>query len=260
MLKQVLKQTKFRFLTGLLFLSMWLVFAQPAEAEKAAKALTFSPAGGGVEVLALYETSYAAQKSVVKSLKVPTKLMKKAIGFQGASMLRSQDGKQVIALSQWQDLASYQSYTPPATMSASASPSPAQTLLFEVAAVQTSFPGATPALRGKEAVVQLTQLAPKMAEDRSQILAQAEAMLPNLLAQQPIPQSVLLLRGIAPDQADAIALMQNWNCSALFEDVGQPKAIELSSDLAAIANSTQQLYSVVNLIPGESQKPEEEED
>jgi heme-degrading monooxygenase HmoA len=261
MFKPLLGWSKSWFLAGLLLLSLWLMLTQPAQAGKSGKALTFGGSGSSVEVVAIYETSYAAQKSVVKALKIPTKLMKKAAGFQGSSMLQSQDGKQVIAFSQWQDLASYQAYEPssPATSSAptSTSPGPAQTLLFERVTAQTSIPGATPALRGKEAVVHLVQFTPKDAEARSQVQSYVEAMILKLLKQQPIPQSVLLLKGI---DHDTIALMLNWNCSALFEDVGKPGAIALSSELTTIADYTQQLYNVVNIIPVEVKKPADKDD
>lgn len=261
MFKRFLSRTKSWALAGLLVLSLWVMVAQPAKAGKVAKALTFDETGHSIEVLAVYETSYAAQKSLMKSLKLPIKQMKKAAGFQGGSMLQSQDGKQVIALSQWQDLASYQAYqpSPPANDSASPAATPAaptQTLVFEMVTAQPFIPGITPALRGKEAVVQLVQLTPKEAEMQLQLLAQVKAILPQLLEQQPIPQSSLLFKGV---DHDAIAFMMNWNCSAMFEDVGQPGAIALPADLTDLADSTQQLYTVATIIPAEVEKPEEED-
>lgn len=267
MLKRVVQRSRSWVVAGLLFagllLCLWLGSSRPAQAEKAMKFLAFDATDGTVEVAAIYETSYAAQKGVVKSLKTSSKLMKKAAGFKGFSMLQSQDGKQVIAFSQWQDLASYQAYTPPqtadsgkATGSATATmpPAPSQIVPFEVAGIQTAIAGATPALRGKEAVVQLAQFTARAADDRAQVLSRVEAMVPDILQKQPIPQSIVLLKGI---ETGAAALMINWNCSALFEDVGKPTAIVPDDELATLADSEQRLYNVVNLIPAEVKKEEE---
>lgn len=236
--------------TCLLVLGFFLAFSNPAQAG-GKKALEFGAASGTIEVAAIYETSFPAQKSLGKSLKISNKLMKKADGFKGSSMFQSQDGKQTIAFSQWQDLASYQAYTPtPTTTSTSASvpPAPTRTLIFEVVSVQTGINGATPALRGKESVVQFTQFTAKNPDDRSQILSQVQEIIPALLQKQPIPQSILLLKGVENQQ---IALLSNWNCSALFADVGEPVAIEPSSDLVALADNEQHLYNIVNIIPAE---------
>jgi len=245
-------------LMAVLVFGLWLTATPSVQAGKTPKTLIFDATTSSVEVMNVYETSYAAQKSTIKSLKITAKQMKKAVGFQGGSMLQSQDGKQVIALSQWPDLASYQAYTPSPAMTSGAAPppKPSGNAHFELVSAQTSIPGAMPALRGKEAVVQLVQFTSKDGEVRSQLLPQVEALLPVLLETQPIPQSVLLLKGM--DDDGAIALMVNWNCSAMFEDVGQPGAIAIPPDLMALADSTQQLFNVVTIIPTELPKPEED--
>ncbi|MGG6297549.1 hypothetical protein ACQ4M4_24410 [Leptolyngbya sp. AN02str] len=229
----------------------------PAQAGDMAKALAFQQPHTSLEVFAFYETSYAAQKSLLKSLKIPSKMMKKAAGFQGSSTLQSQDGKQVITLAQWQDVASYHAYTPMTLVNGADAvlSEPARTIVFETAIAQTSIPNATPALRGKEAVVQLVQFTPNTPDVQPQVLAQVEELIPTLLNQQPIPQSVLLLTST---EDNAIALIVNWNCSAGFADVGEPTAIAISPSLAALANHTQQLYNVVNIIPAEPKKDQKQ--
>lgn len=265
MFRRILHQVTTVILACLLAIGLWSIFPGSAQASKAMKALAFDATSGTVEVAVVYETSFSAQKMVMKSLKASTKLMKKAPGFKGLAMLQSQDGKQVIVLSQWQDLVSYQAYTPPPTTDASQGiapasaplPAPTQTLIFNVAGIQTSIAGSTPALRGKEAVVQLAQFTPKDPDTRSQVLSQVGAMVPEILQKQPIPQSIVLLEDAT---TGAIALLTNWNCSALFEDVGKPGAIDPGTDLTALADNTQSLYNVVNLVPAEVKKKEEKFD
>lgn len=244
-----------RLLVFLLLMSGCFAFPSPTQAG-GMKAVAFDPPGGAIAVAAIYETSYPAQKPLIKSLKISSKLMKKAAGFKGAFTLRSQDGKQVIAFSQWQDLASYQAFTPTVKVSvtpaapATAPPAPTRTLVYDVAALQTAIEGATPALRGKEAVVQWMQVTPKAAKGQTQTLHLLEALIPEVLQTQPIPQSMVLLQGVEDDE---VALLTNWNCSALFEDVGKPVAIVPSKDLTAIADIDQRLYNVITLIPVEVQ-------
>jgi heme-degrading monooxygenase HmoA len=230
----------------------------PAQAAKVMPALAFDAPGETVEVAAVYETAYATQKSVIKSLKVSSKAMKKAPGFKGAAVLQSQDGKQVMVVSQWQDLASYQAYTPAASTAeaskaeeVAAPPAPTQVSTYTVVATQPAIAGSTAALRGKEAVVQWVEFAANTLDSRSQVLAQVQTMTNSLLQPQPIPQSIVLLQ---TTDSGSIALVRNWNCSALFEDVGKPTAIAPSPALAAIATTDQHLYNVINIIPAPVKK------
>ncbi|PZU98800.1 MAG: hypothetical protein DCE90_03050 [Pseudanabaena sp.] len=243
-----------------------LTFVAPANAGKFMSSLKFDDSGEAIAVAVIYETSTATQKPLLKSLKVGNKLMKKALGFKGFALLQSQDGKQVVALSQWEDLDSYQAYTPMTSYKskgkegATPPPEPLQTLVFEVVASQTAIEGATPALRGKEAVVRFTQLTPKDPNDgemRSQLLNYVEEIIeevvPFALQSQPIPQSVIVLKEV--DSGD-LAIISNWNCSAVFEDVGKPVTeIAFGDDLAAIADTKQGLYDVVTIIPSAPSNP-----
>lgn len=239
--------------------------ATPAQAGKFMSSLAFESTDDIVEVAAIYESFYTTQKTLVKSLKVSNKLMKKAPGFKGFALLQSQDGKHVIALSQWQDLDSYEAYMPSASGfkakaadTTSAPPAPTQTLIYEVISAQTAIANAKPALRGKEAVVRWTHLTPKDIapniadpEMRSPLLDKITEIVPTILASQPIPQSVILLKG---PESDDITIVTNWNCSAMFEDVGKPEAISLEEDLAALADSDDNIYDVITLIPAPVKK------
>jgi heme-degrading monooxygenase HmoA len=262
-MKRIANRLKVLLVVCWLCLASWAISGHAALAGDM-KALVFNSTGGSVEVASIYETSYSAQKGVLKSLKPNIKAMKKAVGFEGASTLQSMNGKQAIALSQWQDLASYQAYTTTLTADSSKAenpkttsvpPPPTRTVTFETVAAQTAIAGATPALRGKQAVVQWVYFTPKDPSTRSQLLAQVEATIPSILQKQPIPQSVVLLKG--KDSQD-VALLTNWNCSAMFEDVGKPAVIIPSSDLLALADVRQQLFKVANITPAEVKQKQED--
>lgn len=103
---------------------------------------------------------------MIKSLK-SSKSLKKAPGFNSLSILKSEDGSRVVTLAQWQDLASIQAYKPPVKDSKSSKDkkekdkkdlvaiAPTKTLVFQIGKTQAALEGATPAIQGKEAVVDM---------------------------------------------------------------------------------------------------------
>jgi len=129
--------------------------------------------------------------------------------------------------------------------------------MFEVATMRPAIAGATPALRGKEAVVQLVEFTAKTPEARTSVLSRLQTVVPDLLQKQPIPQSMVVLKGL---ENGPIALLTNWNCSALFEDVGKPTPFVPDDELVALADSQQQLYNVVTIIPAEVKKEAKADD
>lgn len=265
MSRQVVRRLGALIAIALLSTAFWGTAASPAHAVKAIKSMAFGRTSDRIEVLTIYETSAAAQKMVSKSLKVANKPMKKAAGFKGLSVLQSQDGKRVAALSQWEELESYQAFAESLALDSSRSrasdsafspPAPAQTLTWEVVEAQAAIAGATPAIRGREPVVQFAQFTAKTPDVRSQVMEILRATIPELFQKQPIPQSILLLR--SPDSGD-YALLSIWNCSAAFEDVGQPTAIASSEGLSALADSDQHLYDVVTILPAPTKKDKDKD-
>lgn len=243
-----------------LFLGLNLGLAHPTAA-KPIKSIPFNLSSGAANVATIYDTSLATQKAVVKSIKSSKALLKKAPGFEGLSVLKSEDGSKVIFLSQWQDLASFQTYNAQPTADKSsqsngttAVATPPRVVVFEIAKVQARE-GATPALRGKEAVVQLSEFRLKNPAEQSQVIAQVEKMMPGILQKQPAPQSTILLR--STDNTE-VALLANWNCSADFEDIGQPATFEPpNADLVALADNEQHRYDVVQLMAVKAKKPKD---
>jgi heme-degrading monooxygenase HmoA len=248
---------------GLIAIACWGSAVSPAQADKFMKSMPLDDTSGGVEVLTIYKTSVATQKMLSKSLKTASKPMKKAMGFKGLSLLQSQDGEQLVAFSQWEDLESFQTYAASLTSTPSqykslgsgfAPPEPSQTLTLKIIEAQTAIAGATPAIRGREPVVQFVQLTGKTPDAQPLVLDALKSTIPDLLQQQPIPQSILLLKH--PESGD-YSLLSIWNCSAMFEDVGSPTVIELSEDLLALADSDQHIYDVVTILPAPTKQDKE---
>ncbi len=278
MLKRMIQPCKTGILVMSLMLSMWSYCIPMAHAGVEMKTLRLDAAATPVEVFAVYETSFAAQKILLKSLKYSNKLMKKAVGFQGSAVLQGQDGKHIMMLSQWDTAENYQAYQAAGATDAQnsefaqkseskkseskksssangGSRTPTAVVQWQLVAAQPSVVGATPAIRGREAVVQFVHFTPNDAAQQAEVLTQVQAMVPTLLTQQPIPQAIAVLTGTdTPD----VALMRNWNCSALFEDVGKPSAIAVDDSLAALASTEQGIYTVANIIPMEVKEPADE--
>ena len=267
MLKFVSRIKKF-VLSFVLLLSVLIGYPNTAQADKVPSAFKFDASSNAVNVANFYDTTLETQKGVIKSLK-SSKSMKKAPGFNSLSILKSEDGYKVVTLAQWQDLASYQAYTTPPVESKSSKDdaekeesnksskskkekdtkeiaiAPTKTLVFQIDKTQAAVEGATPAIRGKEAVVELSEFKLKSPDAQSTVLSSVEGMFPSILQKQPAPQSVVVLKSV--DNAE-IALMANWNCSTSFEDLGKPAAFEQPVDIASLADNDQRLYDVVKII------------
>ena len=240
-------------LSFVLLLNALIGYPNVAHAGKT-KSFALDPSSKVVNVVAIYETSLEAQEDVIDALKA-SKSIKKAPGFNGFSILKSEDGDRVVALSQWQDLESYEAYNAtPVEESKSAKDkkkkdivaiAPTRTMVFEIEKAQAMKDGIIPTIRGKEAVVQLSDFSLKSPDDQTTVLASVEKTIPGVLQQQPTPQSVILMK--STDSKD-VALLANWNCGAEFEDLGKPAAFEQPSDVASLADNDQHLYDVVKII------------
>jgi quinol monooxygenase YgiN len=226
------------------------LFVLPSNAWADKGAIAFD-ALTNIEVLEVYDTAYATQKTVAKSLKLNGKAMRKEAGFKGFAVFKSRDGKRVIALSQWQDLASYPGSATSSDASQPAPALPTRSLTFELVKSQPFIESATPAIRGKEATVQLIEFVPKSGEAEA-LISQVEALMPKVMSTQPIPQSATLMKA-----EGSIDLLINWNCSAMFEDLGKPMPIELGS-ITELAEADQQFYEVTQIVAAEVKEAKSE--
>ena len=261
---------RFNTLVVSFVLLVGVMFGLPnvAVAKPVAKSVSLDPANAGVNVAAIYDTSLATQKSVIKSLKSSKSLLSKAPGFESLSVLKSEDGTRVIFLSQWQDLASYQTYSAQPTEGKSKSSkskeskdaliAPPRTVVFKIEKTQAADEGITPAIRGKEAVIQFSEFTVKNPDDQPKVIASVEKMMPNILLKKPAPQATTLLSSV--DNTD-VALLANWNCTADFEDTGSPAAFdEPDAELVALADNDQRLYDVVQIMSAKTKESKESKD
>lgn len=257
-----------------LFLSVLIGYPNVAQADKSdkvVKPISFDPASKVVNVATVYETTPETQKdtisSIVKSVfKSKKSSINKAPGFNNYFILKSEDGSRVLGLTQWQDSASYQAFvTPPeqeATLSESEKPykekqsksskeytaiAPARTVVFEIAKTQAGE-GVIPAIKGKKAMVEFDELTAKDPADQPKLITFAEELMPSAAQMQPVPGSVVLLKGV--DNTD-VALLANWDSSEEFEEIEPDKTPAFappSDDLTTLVDTDQHLYEVVKVI------------
>lgn len=254
----MVKSPTFKFgafiLSLLLCLSILLSNPNVAMADKAVKSFAFDPASPVVNVATIYETTLETQKAALSSTKASKSLLKSAPGFEGLSVLKSEDGSRVIVLSQWQDLTSYEAFSAQLTEAATESKSkkgeaalaPARTVVFEVGKVQADE-GIVPALKGKEAIVQFSEFTLKDPADQPKLISSIEKLMPQALLKKPSPQSAILLQ--STDGTD-VALLANWNCTVDFAEGVTPTAFDApTEDLIALADNDLHTYDVVRIMP-----------
>lgn len=251
-------------LLSLLFSFILLVTAPSPVFAKTPAAFAFDTENSPVVAAAIYETGYSTQKTVVKGLKAEKALVKKAAGFEGMSVFQSEDGLRVVVLSQWQDAASFQAYRataqPAAASSALQPPAPDRLTLFEIVQAQTYRAGVQPTIRGKEAIVQFSELSlsdSSEAADPAAMQSHLQPLIDSVLQKQPSPQSVLLLKSADPPE---LALLVNWNCTADFAETGKPLGVEVNDPMLAPLAADQRFYNVVRIMPASPEKKKSKED
>lgn len=267
MLKFVTWQIKGLILSIVLFLTVLIGFPNVAQADKAVKSVAFDPASKTVNVAAIYETTPTNQKDIISGvMKSSISLLKKAPGFSSLSVLKSEDGARVLTLSQWQDSASYQAFISQPVEETSKEGKkekedkkdkaaiPIKTVVFEIDKTQAPE-GVIPAIKGKAALVQFSEITAKNSEDQPKLLASAEELLPNVKQMYPAPQSTVLLKGV--DNAD-VALLASWGYSSdEFTDLSKvPTFDPLSDDVASLVDNDQHLYEVVSVVSAKSKSKE----
>ncbi len=244
-----------------LFLQIWIT-PTPAWADKPVQAIKFDPASGVVNIAQIYETTADSQKTVVSGLLKSSKsFFKKTPGFGSFTVLQSADGSRVLALSQWEDAASYEAFlTQPAEDAKSSkkekskeeSPvEPIRTLTLQVEDMLAAE-GAVAAIRGKDALVQINEITAKSSDDLDQLIASTEGLLPGVKQFFPSPRSAVLLKQV--DGADLL-LLTNWGSAAEYEDPSSvPSFTPLAEETLALADNDQHLYTVVKTIAPKPEK------
>lgn len=270
LLKVLVHKISILLLSVTLLLAVWVCNPMPATADKAVQSVVFDAATDGVNVAAIYETTPDTQEDVVSSvLKSSKSFFKKAPGFGSFSILQSEDGTRVVALTQWQDVASYEASVSQPTEDDAAKYSkkekakdkvtvePSKTIVFKVD--QTLAPqGMTAAIRGKNALVQFSEITATSTEDVPTLLTSAKEQLPTATQLYPPPRSAVLLKSV---EGAELAMLATWGYAEEFDDLTLiPTLAVLPENATALAESDDHLYEVVKIISAKPEKNKAEKD
>jgi heme-degrading monooxygenase HmoA len=268
LLKVLSRKLGILLLSAVLGLAVLVGNPMSATADKTPQAVVFDAAG--VNIAAIYETTPDTQKDIVSSvLKSSKSFFKKAPGFNSFSVLQSEDGTRVVALTQWQDAASYEASLAQPTEDYAAKFSkkekskdkvaaePTKTIVFQVEQTLAP-PGMAAAIRGKNALVQFSEITANSVDDAVSLLATAEEELPNATQMYPAPRSAVLLKSV--DGAD-LAMLASWGYAEEFDDLTLvPTLAVLPDDATTLATKEDHLYEVVKIISAKPEKSKAEED
>ncbi|WAL62025.1 antibiotic biosynthesis monooxygenase [Thermocoleostomius sinensis] len=241
-----------------------------ATADKAPQSMMFDATTDGVTIAAIYETTPDTQKEIVSSvLKSSKSFFKKAPGFSSFSVLQSEDGTRVIALTQWQDAASYEASLTQSTEDYAAKYSkkekskdkvtaePTKTIMFKVEQTLAP-PGMKAAIRGKNALVQFSEITANSPDDITTLLTAAEEQLPHITEMYPAPRSAVLLKSV--DSAD-LAMLASWGYVEEFDDLTLvPTLAVLPDDVSTLTANDEHLYEVMKIIAAKPEKSEAKDD
>ena len=222
-------------------------WVDPSWADKVATPLVFKDPPALTAVLSLYETTPENQADVAKVLLKSSRSFYKPIaGFESLALFNSTDGTRIASLTLWQDTASYEAFQASLTTAeeedytkyyekfvkerpgGSASflepPDPLLTATLTVDRV-VAPPSLMPITVVENALVQITGLGAKTADQQAILSAVAQNSLDALPSLYPAPRTALLF---SSTEAPYLALVANWGYGEEFSDFSQVPAIPMT--------------------------------
>lgn len=197
-----------------------------------------------VNVVTVYPTTSKTQSQVLSNLaKAEPKAFAKIPGFVDTSILKAQDGTQVIALSQWKgkDLSSFQSYAEEHALDISAQTP--QTFACQVQHTETRE--TAPSFQQGD-VVMFSQFKLKPGQEQSELATIITQEMPSVLQMTPGLQWAAMCPST---DKSTIALMARWNSRIGFESLGQQPGFDKETNYwQTYANNEHGLYDVAQII------------
>lgn len=193
-----------------------------------------------VKVATVYKTDRDNQSDVLtKVLEFQESTLPEAKGFVNSSILKGQDGTEIVALTQWQDLASFESYS---AENQQDTPKP-QTFVFEIQKTETR--GLKPIIT-QSGSIQFSQFKMKDPEKQSELAGIIEQVMPAAFATAP----GLQWAAMSPStDKSTIALIAQWNSREDFESLGKNPGFEKDANYwDNYADNEHDIFDVVKII------------
>lgn len=196
-----------------------------------------------VNVATVYDTDSSTQADVLSNaLKSAESTLPQASGFLDSSVLKSQDGTNVVILTQWQDLSSFQAYEAkhPQIVVKNVEP---RTYAFEVKKIETR--NDSPSIHEHENVM-FSEFRMKPGQDQSELANIVSQEMPGVM--QMIPGLQWAAMCPSTDQT-TIALIAKWNSREEFESLGtNPGFDKQTAYWQSYADNDHDIYDVVEII------------
>jgi heme-degrading monooxygenase HmoA len=217
----------------------------------AATAVSLDSSNSSVNVATVYKVDKADQEKMLSNVLKSTQAdLPAAKGFINAAILNGQDESEIITLSQWQDLPSFQTYIKQQSPNSSvgvASPlenrNATQTFACQVQHTEGKVKNIS---FNERDTIMFSQFKMKPAKVQSELAAIVSQEMPGVL--QMIPGLQWAAMCPSTDKS-TIALLARWNSRGDFKSLGQKPGFEKKSNYwEAYANNEHGLYDVVKVI------------
>jgi heme-degrading monooxygenase HmoA len=225
-------------------LSVFVLIGSPAAAQ-ASTTVALDSISDLVNVVTIYPTTLNTQSQILSEVaKKEQATFSKTPGFQDSSILKAQDGSQVIALSQWKgkDLSIFQSYASEHVLNVATDQKP-RTFACQVQHTETR--SMSPSFQDGD-VVMFSQFKLKPGKSQSELAMVVSQEMPAVL--QMIPGLQWAAMCPSTDKS-TIALLARWNSSEDFESLGkQPGFDQETNYWQDYADNEHGLYNVAQVI------------
>lgn len=240
MFKVLTHRFKALVLSVVLALSILSLVPSAAQAEPS---VFFDTSNAAVNVATVYETESTTQADVLSDvLKSYESTLPQAPGFLSSSVLEGQDGTNVVVLTQWQNLSSFQDYETKQAQDADRDTAP-HTYVFEVKQIETRK--AVPTIHEHESVM-FSEFRMKPGQDQSELANIVSQEMPGVMQMIPGLQWVALCPSA---DKTTIAMLALWNSREEFESLGKnPGFDEQTNYWQSYADNDHDLFDVVEII------------
>ncbi|MDJ0633563.1 MAG: antibiotic biosynthesis monooxygenase [Xenococcaceae cyanobacterium MO_188.B29] len=213
------------------------------QAAQAATSVALDTTNDFVKVATVYKTKPNTQTEVLsKVLEFEESTLTQTPGLINSSILKGQEGTEVVVLTQWQDLPSFEAYAQEYSNNELYTDRP-QIFVFEVQKVETR--GLKPAI-AESGEIMFSQFKLKDPQKQSELAGIIEQVMPTAFVTVP----GLQWAAMSPStDRSTIAMIAQWNSRKDFESLGQNAGFDKETNYwDPYADNEHDIFDVVKII------------
>ena len=218
-----------------------LLILNPTTAQ--AESVALDTANDLVKVATVYQTKPENQNKVLSEvLEFEESTLPQTPGLVNSSILKGQDGTEVVVITQWQDLSSFETYEREHINDAPDT-EPPQTFMFEVRKSETR--GSQPAIAESDNIM-FSQFKMKDPKKQGELAGIIEQMMPT--AFNTVPGLQWTAMSPSTDKS-TIAMIARWNSREDFESLSKNSGFDKETNYwQTYADNEHDLFDVVKII------------